>query len=158
MKAAPAGQGEGHQMNHKEIQVQDISPTAPGWTPRSVKRAVPALAAATVLTLGLTGCGANAPEQTAAAPAAATTSAPTADDLFLAVVRDEIPGAGAAHIAVGKAVCEALDDGMTLDQVARTMLSAAGDQFTPAQLGTLAGAGVGAYCPEHNGEIGGDPA
>lgn len=126
-----------------------------------MKRTIVTLAAAAALAVGLTACNtADAtPVNTIGRTTAPleTTSAFSDDDLFLAVVRPEIPEAGAAHIAVGKAVCEALDDGATLDEVFIAMISA-GDHFTPEQLGTLAGAGVGAYCPEHNDLIGGDPA
>ena len=81
------------------------------------------------------------------------------DDLFLAVIGDEIPGAGAAHVKVAKAACEALDDGATLPQLILVGLDT-DSGLEPEQLGFLLGAGIVAYCPEHQDLIpeSGDPA
>lgn len=81
------------------------------------------------------------------------------DSLFLAVIDDEIPGAGQAHIRVAKAACEALDDGATIEQLIVVALNS-DSGLEPGQIGTLLGAGVVAYCPEHADLIpeAGDPA
>ncbi len=126
-----------------------------------MKRAVITVAAAAVLTFGLTACGGSDTSTPVAdpGPTAETTAAakkPIADDdIFLAVVRPESPEAGPAHIDLAHNICDALDAGATMDQVGMTLL-ASSDYYTPEQLGTLAGAAVGTYCPEHS--TGGDTA
>lgn len=125
----------------------------------AMKRTIITLAAATAVTLGLTACdGADAtvpvPAATTTAPAPTTEAELTDDDLFLIVISEEIPNAGPAHIDLAKSVCRAFDAGATVEQVFLTLIGAS-DHLTAEQLGTLVGAGIGAYCPEHDDLIGG---
>lgn len=85
-------------------------------------------------------------------PTSTTTSALSDDDvetLFLTVVRQEIPEAGAETVDLAKAICEGLDDGLTPRQVA-TALIEAGGPLSNDKKGTILGAAVPAFCPQHN--------
>lgn len=85
------------------------------------------------------------------APASTTvTEQPkTKDDIFMTVIEDTIPGAGPAHIDLAHTICEALDAGASPEEVVLTMLQAGGP-LDATQKGTLVGAAVPVYCPEHS--------
>ncbi len=113
------------------------------------------LAAAAVAVM-VTGCTDSAtasfvPSPTTLPPAEHVTPKPAMsdDDLYLAVIADEFPDAGQLHIDVAEVVCEAFGDGLSERQVVSIMLAEL--DWTPVQVGSVAGAAVGVYCPEHKG-------
>lgn len=132
--------------------------TAPFWAPappprRRVRRAL------------LTGAGALATAGVGAAiavgatvPASAPTPAPVAvpavsstpDVLFLGVMRERTPFVSAPDgtlIALGHAVCSALDRGVTSEE----LVTASAGTLTPYDAGWLQGASTSAYCPWNRG-------
>lgn len=85
-------------------------------------------------------------------PTSTTTSALSDDDtetLFLTLVRQEIPEAGAETVDLAKTLCEGLDAGLTPRQVATAMIEAGGP-LSVEKKGTILGAAVPAFCPQHN--------
>lgn len=120
-------------------------------------RSCATLVSAAALAVMVTGCTDSAtasfvPSPTTLPPAEHVTPKTPAlsdDDLFLVVIADEFPDAGQVHIDIAQVVCEAFGDGLSERQVVSIMLAEL--DWTPEQVGSVAGAAVGVYCPEHKG-------
>lgn len=101
---------------------------------------------AAIMLAALSACGQN---DKADGPTAAEK-----EQMFIDVVRDNAP----AHvffddrdlIELAKAYCGALDDGITFDQLTELTLQANVD---PTLAGSVIGAGVSTYCPEHRSKV-----
>ena len=148
----PNEQGDALKLNSRD-NTSGRQVTAPQTRGRSVRRiAIPAAA----LTAGILAFGAyNAFAETASVQyATAATSSTMADDpsnpnaRFLEVVRERPSFTGFTDkdlTGLGHLTCEALDRGATLQDVVD-----AGRPSIPANdMGWLAGASIGAYCPAH---------
>lgn len=101
----------------------------------------PAIAAAALFVLTLTGCASGGA---------------TADDAYLSTVRETAPDlAGtpdddAELIRIGQRMCEMFDE-YGYDEAYEAVVTDATD---PTQAAVVAGAAVGAYCPEFSDEVG----
>lgn len=94
-------------------------------------------------------------EQTTPAPVPEPEPTFDADAAYIEVISDVYPAFDAdatiraQAISLGHEVCGAFDRGATFDQVAEVAI----ESFEPKVAGTIIGAAVGAYCPEHTGLI-----
>lgn len=101
------------------------------------------------------GCGGSSPtaEEREFSPSAPTSEAtpPTtmsSEDAFTKVMRDRgIDPQSAEKLA--KSMCGALDRGASVNAVARTALG----ELSPDVAGPILGAGVPAFCPEHEDKV-----
>lgn len=85
------------------------------------------------------------------APAA---PAMTVDDRYVSAVRANSQGeavgvSDADLISLAKQVCQSLDDGITIDQL---VLGVAAQGINVSLAGAVMGAGIPAYCPQHQGQ------
>lgn len=104
---------------------------------------------AVLLVFGLTGCGGIG--NTANETSNATQNAPVDKEaLFLQVVHENAPASNSVTdsklIELAHAYCDALDAGVTVEDIA---LSAYQSGVPSKLAGAVLGAGVVAYCPEH---------
>jgi hypothetical protein len=108
--------------------------------------------------LGLTGCDTDEPDS----PALSTTTAPTesaepiepvdfdVDGVFIDTVRaritdvDDVPDE--MLISLAGSICYGFDTGSTFDSLALLGIT---EGFSPYAIGSLIGASVAAYCPDH---------
>jgi hypothetical protein len=106
--------------------------------PRQVRRR---FAAAAISLTVLTGAGTFW--------AAEAHAGPVEEQAYLATLDHfGVPYSSAsAAVAAGESVCDGLDAGLTLNQIAVIALDASG--YTPRQVGYIVGASVGALCDEY---------
>lgn len=90
---------------------------------------------------------------TPSAPAATVDLEAELETLYLATLQaQDVPIPDRANaIAAGRAVCDAFDDGLDATAFGVSFADASG--LTLGQTGSLMGAAVGAFCPEHRGVI-----
>jgi hypothetical protein len=78
----------------------------------------------------------------------------TVDAMFLSVVRNAAPIAqqldDADLIGLAEGVCEALDSGVSIEEI---FLLAIQEALDTDLFGSIAGAGISAYCPQHVDQI-----
>lgn len=79
------------------------------------------------------------------------------DDMYLQVLDDDgVPNVDANRhnlIELGKSACDDLDDGQTIEDLANQVVGNLPDGWTYENVGTVIGAGIAAYCPEHQDQI-----
>jgi hypothetical protein len=91
---------------------------------------------------------------TSFAPPPVVPKSATKEDLYISVLRaKDISGDRRQLIDLGKAVCTDLDRGMDFTIIAAQIIKAADGLFDVGDVGTVMGAGVGAFCPEHKDKL-----
>lgn len=97
---------------------------------------------AIALILVLFGCGGTEP---------VSTTQTSNDPLYLSQIREDNPPleniSDNRLISLGHTICEAFDAGVSFAQVAQVTFD---NGFTPESGGSLIGAAIGVYCPEHS--------
>lgn len=79
---------------------------------------------------------------------------PVHERLFLATVHEKFPLAPDDEaVAVGHKVCRTLDSGATFDDLNMAVISQTSSASTVAFSGYVAGAAIGALCPEYSYQI-----
>ena len=121
-----------------------------------MKKAITGLAITTAM-FGLASCTVEVKEssntpKTTSAPRETSAPVQSTDDIYITFLESEYPGVtymfgGRAElITLGKTMCQAIDEGMTIESLALMVMEYGHD---PLMIGTILGAAVYSYCPEN---------
>lgn len=114
--------------------------------------------AAIALTIGIGACTSHTGDTGSdSTPSTTQTEEKTTDDMYLDVLDDDgVPNVDSNRdnlIEMGKAACTDLDDGQSIEDLADQVVGNLPDGWTYENVGTVIGAGIAAYCPEHQDQI-----